>query len=442
MVTAAEVTTAQPGFVVQPISRRNVAAAVVGNWLEFYDFIVFALFAVQIGATFFPSSSPFAQMMLTWGTFFAGFLCRPIGAVVIGRFADRVGRKPAMLLSFSMMGFALLGLVLVPGYSVIGVWAPLIAVGCRLVQGFALGGEVGPTTAFLVEAAPTGQRGLYGAWQSASQSLANISGGVAGVVVKQFLSAGDFGDFGWRIALGLGVLVLPFGLIIRRELPETRHADEPELAAHPELRDGSGLMSQLAGHGRIIGLGLGLICGGTISTYIFTYMTTYAQKTLHFDAGTAFVMTTCVGFAGFAASLLGGALSDRLGRRALMIWPRFIFLLAIMPVFMVVSHTKSGVVLIGLLASLSIIGNLAGVPALVALTESLRKEVRGLGTATVYATAVAVFGGTTPLVVTWLGEVTHNPLAPAWYLMLGTLVALAASVLMVETVERRASASR
>ncbi|HZZ90262.1 MAG TPA: MFS transporter [Caulobacteraceae bacterium] len=418
------------------LSTRHVAAAVVGNWLEFYDFIVFALFAVQIGHTFFPSHSSFAQMMLTWGTFFAGFLCRPIGAVFIGRFADRVGRKPAMLLSFGMMGFALAALVLIPGFSRIGYWAPVIAVACRIVQGFALGGEVGPTTAFLIEAAPAGQRGLYGAWQSASQSLANISGGLAGLLVNHVLTGPQFADYGWRIALGLGVLVLPFGLIIRRTLPETMENEELDVAAHPELVEGASLTHQLAGHWRVILLGLGLICGGTISTYIFTYMTTYAQKTLHFDAATAFLMTTCVGVAGFASSLLGGALSDRFGRRALMIWPRLVFLLAILPVFLVVSKTRDGAVLIALLATLNIVGNLTGVPALVALTESLRKEVRGLGTATVYATAVAVFGGTTPLVVTWLGEVSRNAMAPAWYLMAGTAVALIASILMVETVLR------
>jgi MFS family permease len=436
MVTAAG-TTARDDLAPPPIATRHVAAAVVGNWLEFYDFIVFALFAVQIGETFFPHSSSFAQQMLTWGTFFAGFVCRPIGAVVLGRLADRVGRKPAMLLSFAMMGFALLALVIVPGFKTIGVFAPLIAVACRVVQGFALGGEVGPTTAFLIEAAPPRQRGLFGAWQSASQSMANISGALAGLGVHQLLSAHDFGDFGWRIALGLGVIVLPFGLIIRRTLPETLEQAEAKLDAHPDLPADSGLLAQIRGHARIIVLGLGLICGGTISTYIFTYMTTYAQKTLHFDAGTAFLMSASIGVAGFVASLAGGALSDRYGRRALMVWPRFVFLLAILPVFMVITRIHDGLVLIGLVALLNVIGNLAGVPALVTLTESLRKEVRGLGTATIYATAVAVFGGTTPLVVTWLGEVTHNPLAPAWYLMAGTLVALIASALMAETVLKR-----
>ena len=419
------------------IKPRQVAAAVAGNWLEFYDFIVFAQFTVQIGHAFFPQHSDFWQQMLTWGTFGAGFVCRPFGAIVLGHFADRVGRRPAMLLSFALMGFALLGLVLTPGYRQIGIAAPLIAVACRIVQGFALGGEVGPTTAFLIEAAPFSQRGLYGSWQSASQSIANFSGGLAGFVIARALSSPDLNDFGWRIALGLGVAVLPFGLIIRRTLPETRHHDEPALAAHPELPEDAGLGRQLAGHWRIIVQGLGLIAGGTIATYVGTYMTAYAQTTLHFSAATAFLMTACTGAAGFVSSIAGGGLSDQLGRRTLMVWPRVVYLAMILPVFILVTASRDGAVLIGLMTMLAIVGNLTGVPALVALTESLRKEVRGFGTGTIYSSAVAVFGGTTPLVVTWLQHATKNPLAPAWYLMLGTAIALVASIWMVETVQRR-----
>jgi MFS family permease len=419
------------------VKPRQVAAAVAGNWLEFYDFIIYAQFSVQIGHAFFPQSTEFMRQMLTWGTFGAGFLCRPIGAVVLGRFADRAGRRPAMLLSFALMGFALLALVLTPSYRAIGMAAPLIAALCRLLQGFALGGEVGPTTAFLIEAAPLQQRGLYGAWQSASQSVASLCGGLAGFAIARALSAPELNDYGWRIALALGVAVLPFGLVIRRTLPETRHEPEPALAAHPDLPDGARLHHQIAGHGRIILQGLGLIAGGTISTYIFTYMTNYAQTVLRFSAATAFLMTASVGAAGFVASLAGGALSDQLGRRALMVWPRVLFLAMILPAFLFVTGSRDGAVLIGMMTMLNIVANLTTVPALVALTESLRKEVRGLGTGTIYASAVAFFGGTTPLVVTWLGEVTKNPLAPAWYLMAGTIVALVASIFMVETVERR-----
>jgi len=427
MATAAEAT-AQGG---QPtVAPRHVAAAVVGNWLEFYDFTIYAYFAPQIGHAFFPSGDPFVQLMAALVAYGIGFIGRPAGAIVIGRFADRAGRKPAMLLSFTMMGAGLVGLVFVPGYAQIGLAAPVLVVILRLIQGFALGGEVGPTTAFLIEAAPPGQRGLYGAWQSASQSLSSLSGGVVGVILAYLLSTSQLADYGWRIAFLIGALALPFGLVIRRTLPETMHAPEARLDVHPEA-------TSILSHWRIVLIGLGLITGGTVSTYVFIFMNTYAQVTLHMGHRIGFWITVVTGAAGLAASLAGGALSDRWGRRTLLIWPRVAFLLAIMPVFLIITHSRNPVVLLTLLGSLNILANLAGVPALVALTESLRKEIRGVGVAVVYAAAVSVFGGTTQFVVAWLDHVTANPLAIAWYLMGATVVALIASVLMVETVKPR-----
>ncbi|MBV9996628.1 MAG: MFS transporter [Caulobacteraceae bacterium] len=432
-ISAAEAVWA-PGAAVQPISRRHVTAAVVGNWLEFYDFTVYAYFALQIGQAFFPNHSEFARLMLSLITFGAGFVCRPVGAVVIGRLADRTGRRPAMMISFTLMGAALLGLVFVPTYAQIGLAAPILVVALRVVQGFALGGEVGPTTAYLIEAAPVGRRGLYGAWQSASQSLASLSGGLIGVILAQLVGAAALAAWGWRIAFLIGALVLPFGLLIRRTLPETRHAPELRLDAHPEGAD-------ILSHWRVILLGLGLIAGATISTYVSIFTTTYAQTTLHMGLRVAFWVTVVNGATGFAAALAGGALSDRFGRRALMIWPRLAFIVAILPAFMTVIHFRQPAVLLTLMGALTALANLAAVPALVALTESLRKEVRGVVTATVYALAVAVFGGTTQPIVAWLGEATGSPLAIAWYLMAANVVALIAALLMIESAPPRAEAA-
>ena len=418
------------------VAPRHVAAAVVGNWLEFYDFVVYTYFALQIGDTFFPAHDAFERLMLSLLTFGAGFICRPIGALVFGHFADSVGRRPAMLASFMMMGVALTGFVLTPSYRQIGPLAPALAVLFRLVQGFALGGEVGPTTAFLIEAAPFRQRGLYGAWQSGSQSLAGIGAGVVGLITAQFVSASDMHDWGWRVALGIGALVLPFGLIIRRTLPETLHREEPKLDVHPEREGEAGRLAAIVAHWRVILMGLGIIAGGTIATYISTFMTTYAQATLHMGIRTGLLVAVVTGVTGFTASMLGGWLSDRIGRRPMMIWPRLAVLLMIMPVYMTVVRVHQPATLLALMALLSIVGNLAGVPAFVTLVESLRRDVRGFATGTIYATAVAVFGGTTQPVVAWLDHVTGNPLAIAWYLMAGTLVALVASALMPETVTR------
>ncbi len=438
MVTAAAVT-AQDGPAVR-ISTRNVAAAVIGNWLEFYDFVVYTFFTLQIGDTFFPTHSDFGRLMLSLLTFGVGFAARPVGAVVIGRFADKAGRRPAMLLSFSLMGAALLGFVCIPSYHQIGLWAPALAVSCRLVQGFALGGEVGPTTAYLIEAAPLNQRGLYGAWQSASQSLASISGGGMGLIIAATLGATQAHDWGWRIALAIGVLVLPFGLVIRSHLPETLGHVEPKLEAHAGIDEDAHPLRVIAGQWRVVLLGLGLIAAGTISTYVFQFMTTYAQTTLHMGMQTGLLVAVSNGVVGFFGSLAGGALSDRFGRRALMIWPRVLFIAAILPVFMLVVRIHQPAALLGLMAGLSIVGNLSGVPALIILTESLRKDVRGVGVATIYATAVAVFGGTTQPIVAWLDHVTGNPLAIAWYLIGASCVGLVASILIRETVIRPAPA--
>ncbi|MEO8812588.1 MAG: MFS transporter, partial [Caulobacteraceae bacterium] len=219
-----------------PITRRQVTAAVIGNGLEFYDFTTYAFFAVQIGHNFFPGRTPFISLMLSLGTFGAGFFLRPIGAILIGRYADKHGRRPAMLFSFALMGAAILGLALTPSYAAIGPLAPVLVVIWRLCQGFALGGEVGPTTAFLVEAAPPEKRGFYGAWQSVSQNLASVVGGLVGVSLAGVAGAAALETWGWRVAFLLGALVLPFGLILRRNLPETLHRGE---AHAPNLPSGA-----------------------------------------------------------------------------------------------------------------------------------------------------------------------------------------------------------
>ncbi|HEX4179376.1 MAG TPA: MFS transporter [Caulobacteraceae bacterium] len=408
------------------IPPRLVAAAVVGNALEFYDFTTYAYFAVQIGHAFFPGRSAFESLMLSLATFGAGFFSRPVGAVVIGAIADRTGRKPAMLLSFTLMGLAILGLALTPTYAQIGLWAPLLALGFRLLQGFALGGEVGPTTAFLVEAAPPGRRGFYGGWQGASQGVATLFGGLVGLAVSSALGPHALNAWGWRIAFLIGAAILPFGLIIRRGLPETLHHPEHTVAGVPE---GSGI----GGHRRIIVLGLALVGSFTTATYVFQYMTTYAGTTLHMGPGAAFGVTVVSGSVGLVFTLWGGALSDRFGRRRLVLIPRTVFLLATWPAFYLMWRYRGAAVLFGAMALMGALSAMSSGPGLILLTESLRKEIRGLVLATVYAVALAVFGGTTQLIITALIHLTGDPLAPAWYMMAATVVGIIAASLMQET---------
>ena len=406
------------------VPARQVAAAVAGNALEFYDFTTYALFATELGATFFPSHTPFLSLMGSLLTFAVGFISRPLGAVVIGRMGDRLGRKPAMLLSFGLMGLGMLGLVLIPPYSAIGPAAPALLVLCRLVQGFALGGEVGPTTAFLIEAARPGSRGLVGSWQSASQSVASLVGAAAGLILAHLLTPPQLQVFGWRIAFGLGALILPFGLMLRRGLPETLHHREPA---------GAGPSPRRRAQVRPIVLGLMMIMSFTTSTYVLLYMTTYASETLHMGKGASFAASVANGVCGIVFTLLGGALSDRFGRKPVMITARSLFLLSALPAFLLMSHERSAISVILATGVMSAFSSASVGAALVAITESLRKETRSTAMAVLYAVAVTVFGGFAQPGVSALIKATHNPLSPAWYLIGAALVGVIAMSLLPET---------
>ncbi len=413
------------------IKPRHVAAAVIGNALEFYDFTTFAYFATQIGRAFFPSHSHFVSLMLALGAFGAGFVLRPVGSLVLGRYADRHGRRPAMMISFAMMGIAIVGLAVTPAYSTIGVAAPILVVVWRLCQGFALGGEVGPTTAYLIEAAPPHRRALYAAWQAVSQNMAAIVGGSTGVILTFLIGAADLDVWGWRLAFGLGALILPVGLILRRNLPETLHHPEEATRHQPAL-------TTLRAHARIIGLGLVLIAAATVSTYSMTYMTTYARETLKLSSRVSLAAPIVNGTAGVLFGLAGGLLSDRLGRRALLIWPRLFFILALWPVFYLMARNRDAVTLFAGIFILAGASALTTASVFAAIAESLRKEVRGLALGGVYAIAVAVFGGGTQPAITWLIEVTGDPLSPAWSGIVFALAGLAASLAVRETAPSRA----
>ncbi len=410
--------------------KRHVLAAVAGNALEFYDFITYSFFAIQIGHAFFPSKDPFASLMLSLGAFGAGFLTRPLGGFILGAYADRVGRRASMMLSYVMMGAAIAAMALIPPYSMIGIWAPILALLARMIQGFSLGGEVGSIMAFLTEAGPPRRRGLMVAWQGASQAIAAVTGSSIGLVLAALMPPQFLDSWGWRIAFLLGALTVPFGLMLRRTLPETLHA--PEHAPPPAARAGRG------GNVRLIVLGVMVLGGGTISTYVLDYMTTFAQHTLHMASTVAFAATLLPNAVAFAAVLLGGWVSDQVGRRPVMIWTQVVYVLLALPVFLLIVHQRSALTLIGgscLLAFLSTFAMGAFYPA---FSESLPKAMRGRGVATTYACAIAVFGGTTQPMITWLIHATGRPEAPGVYLAVALLMALVGMTLILESAPVRA----
>jgi len=416
---------------------RHIVAATIGNALEFYDFITYSFFAIQIGHTFFPQTGAYASLMLSLATFGAGFITRPIGGVVIGAYSDRVGRRPAMMLSFMMMGSAIVVMALIPSYAQIGIWAPILAVAARMVQGFSLGGEVGPTTAYLLESAPAKRRGLAVSWQAASQGIAAMTASLVGFGLAATLSTSALSSYGWRIAFLLGAVTLPFGLWIRSNIPETLHEPETHTVSASQA---VGAMAVLRENMRVIVLGLVVLASGTIATYVFNYIATFAQGTLKMSATAAFAGSVVQNAVAVVAVLVGGWLSDRIGRRPVMIVPRLAVLVLLIPVFQWVVDSRSALALIVGPSLVAAIGGISGGAFYAALSESLPKRVRGSAFATVYAFSIAIFGGSTQLVITWLIHVSGSPMAPAYYLLTAYAAGTVAIALILESAPSRAVA--
>ena len=413
-----------------PIPVRHVAAVFVGNALEFYDFLTFSYFAVYISRTFYPSGNASTALLATLATFGAGFLTRPIGAIVIGGMGDRVGRKPAMLFSFTLMGVAIVGLALTPSYAMIGAAAPVLVLLFRLMQGFALGGEVGPTTAFMAEAAPLRRRGLYLSMQYATQDGAVLVAGIVGASLASVLTAQQLQDWGWRAAMLLGASIVPFGLMVRRTLPETLGQAAAEEAAHQAQEEPR---RNVRPYLPIVVLGLMMLTAGTIGSYTLSYMTTYALDTLHLPATISFTLIIINGAFSMVSEPLSGWMSDKLGRKPVMIVPGILLLLSIFPCFWVIDHTQSTWALYGAEALMSILASVSAVPVIVTITETLPARIRSGAVATIYAFAISIFGGSTQFMIKLLIDRTGNPLAPAYYWMCAAVVGLTAMTLVRES---------
>jgi MFS family permease len=412
------------------VPMKVVAATVAGNALEFFDFITYAFFAVYIGQAFFPASTPFMSLLLAVGVFGVGFVFRPLGGVLIGAYADRAGRKPAMLLTIAMITVGTAGLALTPSYAAIGPAAPIIVVICRLIQGLALGGEVGPASVFLIEIAPPDKRGLYSSWQLASQGIAGILAGGIGTVLSLVLDQAQMTAWGWRVPFILCLALVPVALFLRRSMPETL---EPRSATETPAAP---MATQVFVHSRLIVLAILLVLGGTVSVYVANYLTTYAIATLHFPASTALAATLVGGLSTFLFSLLGGWLSDRYGRRMVMIVPRIALTLLAWPAFLLLADYPSAVTLYVTAVTLTALTSISSTASLVVIPELLPRAVRATGIGIAYAVGVSLFGGTTQFIITWLIGVTGDPTSPAWYVALTSIVTVGAMLALPETRNR------
>jgi MFS family permease len=407
--------------------RKAVFAATAGCALEFYDFITFAFFAIQIGDSFFPSHDRYVSLMGSLATFGAGFLSRPVGAHVLGGYADKIGRRPVMMLSMVLMGAAIAALALTPPYAVIGIAAPIIAILARLLQGFALGGEIGCSTVYVVEAGTAGQRGFNTSLLPATQYVASTFGALVGLALSALLSGPQLTLFGWRIALLIGAGAVPFALAVLRTLPETKDEPEPEAAAAapgPTAR-------------QAMVLGVVIMGAQTIANYVFNYTATFGQTELHMSAPAAMAGQLAANGIGIVTSLIGGWLCDRYGRRPLLLWPQLAFALLVLPCFSWLLAARTVVVLICVNMLLNGVANLMNGATYAAIAESLPRATRGRAFSLVYALPVTVLGGTTQLFVTWLLKATGAPISLAWYLTAVQLVGLAAVAALPESAPGR-----
>lgn len=412
--------------------RRLIAAAAVGNALEFYDFTVYSFFAILIGKLFFPVHSSFGQLMLAVASFGVGFVTRPLGGLVIGMYADRAGRKSAMIVTLLLMAAGTLLIAIAPTYAQIGLGAPILLVLARLLQGFASGGEVGASTTLLLEQAPQNRRGLYSSFQFSSQGLAALAGALTGVVLTSTLSGAQLESWGWRVPFIIGTLFVPLGYWLRRTVEEVPAA-APEHPSTGEPVASLPLAAVLRHHGKSVFAGLGITIGGTSIHYIIVfYMALYGVRVLHLPEWLSMTAGCVAGAILMFVTPLGGYLSDIFGRNRIVWWTRIALMVGIYPAFVALNRWP------GALSLLSIISVLAAVHAInigatsAMLGELFPRSVRATGGALVYSVGVAIFGGFAQFFVTGLIAMTGNPNAPAWYAIGCGVLTLAALRCMEE----------
>jgi MFS family permease len=412
------------------LDRKAVGAVVLGNALEFYDFTVYAFFAKAIGEAFFPASDASHSLLASLALFGVGYVMRPIGGALIGALADRAGRKPAMLVTIALMAIGMLMLAACPGYAQIGGWAQAIVIAGRLIQGLALGGEVGPSTAYLLEAAPPKHRGFVTSWQIASQGCAALLAGLLATSLALVVGDAAMADWGWRVMFLVGLAVVPVGLVIRSHLPETAGVGEdPDAAAST----GAVIGRLLREHGRLLGLTFLVIAASTVSNAVGTNMPVYAGATLGLSETAATAVPIALGLASVAFPLLGGYLADRYGRRPVMIWPRALILVLAVPAFAWLLRAPGPLAVYAVTFLLSALSSVNAAAIIVGIPESLPRAVRSSGLAIVYALAVSVFGGSTNYVINWLITATGDRMAPAYYLAAFSLIGTVAAWWLPET---------
>ncbi|HEX3398001.1 MAG TPA: MFS transporter [Steroidobacteraceae bacterium] len=398
---------------------KTVFRVASGNFLEMYDFMIFGYFSAAIGHAYFPASSDFASLMFSMTTFAVGFMIRPLGAIFLGAYIDHIGRRKGLLVTLALMSVGTLTIALVPGYETIGLFAPIIVVLGRLCQGFSAGVELGGVSVYLSEIATPGHKGFYVAWQSASQQVAVVFAGVLGFALAHWMPPNDLQMWGWRIPLIVGCLIVPFIYLIRRSLQETE-----DFAARKHHPRPSEIYASMLRHWRIVITGVAMVLMTTVSFYTITaYTPTFGKEVLKLSQSDALLVTLCVGLSNFLWLPVMGSLSDRLGRRPLLITFAGLALLTAYPAMAWLVDAPSFARLLTVELWLSFIYASYNGAMVVHLTEIVPADVRTAGFSLAYSLATTV-GGSTPAIVTYLIHRTDNRAMPGVWLSIAAAVAV------------------
>jgi MFS family permease len=357
--------------------------------------------------------------MLSLMTFGAGFLMRPLGAIVLGAYTDRHGRRAGLLLTLGLMSIGILSIACTPGYARIGLIAPLLVLSGRLLQGFSAGMELGGVSVYLSEIATPGHKGFYVSWQSGSQQIAVMFAALVGVVLNSTLLPEQMSAWGWRVPLLIGCVIIPFLFLLRRSLQET-----DEFLARPVRPSIAQILRSLRANWRIVLIGTMMVTMTTVSFYMITAYTPTFGGQLHLVPMDALLVTLCVGASNLFWLPIMGALSDRIGRRPLLFTCTLLMLVSAYPAMLWLVHDASFSRLLAVELWFSFLYGSYNGAMVVFLTEIMPSEVRTSGFALAYSTATAVFGGFTPVICTYLIHVTQNPAVPGLWLSAAALIGL------------------
>ena len=407
---------------------RAVVRVSSGNFLEMYDFFVFGYYASAIGKTFFPTGSPFAQLMAAFMTFGAGFLMRPLGAVMLGAYIDHHGRRAGLLLTLGLMAIGTLSIALVPGYATLGALAPVIIVIGRLIQGFSAGVELGGVSVYLSEIATPGHKGFYVSWQSGSQQVAVIFVAILGVWLGTIVSPEDMTEWGWRVPFLIGCLIIPLIFILRRSMQETEDFLERRRCGHHPTPEQ--ILHALLQNWRIVIIGMMMVTMTTVSFYFITaYTPTFGKEVLKLTSNDSLLVTLCVGLSNLFWLPVMGAVSDRVGRQPLLVLFTVLMLVSAYPALSwLVAEPSFGRLLAVELWLSFLYGSYNGA-MIVALTEIVPARLRTACFSVAYSLATALFGGFTPAVATYLIDATGDRAVAGLWLMFAAGCGLAAALL-------------